>query len=731
MVPATKVLVDDDANPSATEAAESGYLLEIADEAIPNINLRVLSKSNGLTGNRPNKSIFVPSEYSLELLFFRRIFIRLREQVPEAVLRDDEDENIPTEIFQRAFERLFHVLKDAQGFSSKVYDQNRNGYVGWGEFCYVYKNRKVKIHLTFCERLFLLFDNSDSCVAAQFISNLVLLVIITSSLCFILSTVPRFQVYPEDGSQPLPDANFKVVEAICLACFVCEYVVRVSTCWAVRSEVFDQARLLDITTGYDVVHSPSPLKRLLMFMLTPSNLVDLAAILPGVIGTFIKVNGGGFVVLRLIRLTRIFRALKHIRGPAVVLARTIQSSLKAFFVLAFNLALVIVISGSLMYLAEGGKWDPETRTYQRVHGRFWNSTLGDFQDGKRESPFLSIPHAFWWSVVTAVTVGYGDYYPTTSVGYVIAVATMVMSIVILALPVGVIGGNFQQKWEHYEEEAKTLVVSQAKEIEAITSAIQTIDPFSMSSLMLIEVWNDRFPQDAKKTWSGPDVDPVIAAARRVPLDAEFMGQCVIPLELSQTTPQSKQVRMPLLEDDAVCKRPVAGYVSVRYEWTPREVDQATMEGCSTENGDGQKYLFGTLLVTVVAGEKLINLDLHSLHSASNPFCTVLMYPTSPRYTGEVVRPVIWRGPTLRNSLSPQWHSSEEFEFAWHTPQAKPKAAALSFDSDGGLSASMHCLQEAKFNEVLTMLESLMSEVRSLKEDVKTVSKRVNTIRECS
>ena len=49
-------------------------------------------------------------------------------------------------------------------------------------------------------------------------------------------------------------------------------------------------------------------------------------------------------------------------------------------------------------------------------------------DPGKESPFQSIPHTLWWSIVTMTTVGYGDTFPITPLGKMTAGFTMICGI---------------------------------------------------------------------------------------------------------------------------------------------------------------------------------------------------------------------------------------------------------------------------------------------------------------
>jgi len=61
--------------------------------------------------------------------------------------------------------------------------------------------------------------------------------------------------------------------------------------------------------------------------------------------------------------------------------------------------------------------------------------------------FSSIPAAMWWAVATLTTVGYGDIYPVTQLGKLMASIIAILGIGMFALPTGIIGAGFVEEIE--------------------------------------------------------------------------------------------------------------------------------------------------------------------------------------------------------------------------------------------------------------------------------------------
>ena len=64
--------------------------------------------------------------------------------------------------------------------------------------------------------------------------------------------------------------------------------------------------------------------------------------------------------------------------------------------------------------------------------------------------FSSIPGALWWGVITLTTVGYGDVYPVTPVGKLLASVIAVLGIGLFALATGILASGFAEEL-HGEE----------------------------------------------------------------------------------------------------------------------------------------------------------------------------------------------------------------------------------------------------------------------------------------
>jgi hypothetical protein len=62
----------------------------------------------------------------------------------------------------------------------------------------------------------------------------------------------------------------------------------------------------------------------------------------------------------------------------------------------------------------------------------------EIQSTMFENTYISL----WWSLITMTTIGYGDFYPTTTYGYIVGMICAVNGIVVLALPIAAIAGTF-------------------------------------------------------------------------------------------------------------------------------------------------------------------------------------------------------------------------------------------------------------------------------------------------
>jgi hypothetical protein len=65
-----------------------------------------------------------------------------------------------------------------------------------------------------------------------------------------------------------------------------------------------------------------------------------------------------------------------------------------------------------------------------------------------EDNFKTVWAGAWWAVVTMTTVGYGDMYPKSTGGYIIGIMCAIAGMVIIALSIPIVTGNFSMYYEN-------------------------------------------------------------------------------------------------------------------------------------------------------------------------------------------------------------------------------------------------------------------------------------------
>jgi voltage-gated potassium channel len=139
-------------------------------------------------------------------------------------------------------------------------------------------------------------------------------------------------------------------------------------------------------------------------------IVDLLSVVPTYLALLVP-DTQSFMVIRAIRLLRVFRILKAAQflSEARLLLTALRASRRKITVFLGGIVTTALIAGALMYVIEGEE-----------HG------------------FSSIPRSTYWAVVTMTTVGYGDIAPRTPLGQFVASCLMILGYAIIAVPTGIV-----------------------------------------------------------------------------------------------------------------------------------------------------------------------------------------------------------------------------------------------------------------------------------------------------
>lgn len=185
------------------------------------------------------------------------------------------------------------------------------------------------------------------------------------------------------------------IELVTMVIFLAEYILRVWTADCLYPEKTYPAAVL-------------------RFMVSFYGVVDLLTILPYFCPFFIPSGAVAFRMLRVVRILHLFRI--NSRYDAFNVITEVLRDKKNALISSIFLVMVLMLASSLCMYGLEHEAQPEN---------FSNAFSG-----------------IWWSVSTLLTVGYGDIYPVTVGGRIMAIVIAFLGVGMVAIPTGIISAGF-------------------------------------------------------------------------------------------------------------------------------------------------------------------------------------------------------------------------------------------------------------------------------------------------
>ena len=252
------------------------------------------------------------------------------------------------------------------------------------------------------KRLFNIIEigNKEDLVSAMFDRFIVLVILIN---LFVTLAQTFEQMQPAMG---VLDA----VELITIIIFIIEYALRVYTA---------EFLFPDEKTEY---------KARLKFVLSPYGLIDLFTIVPYFLPFLFPQGAVAFRIFRVIRIFRLFKINSQYDAFNVI--TSVLKEKKNQLASSMSMILILMVASSLcMYSLE----------HEAQPDQFRNAFSG-----------------IWWSVSTLLTVGYGDIYPVTAAGKVMAIIISFLGVGMVAVPTGIISAGFVEQYTELKVMGETI-----------------------------------------------------------------------------------------------------------------------------------------------------------------------------------------------------------------------------------------------------------------------------------
>lgn len=208
--------------------------------------------------------------------------------------------------------------------------------------------------------------------------------------------------------------------------------------------IFGIEYLLRIWTAEYLYPNTHKGKAVLKFLVSFDGIVDLCTILP-----FFFLSG--FVALRMLRVVRIFHLFRiNAYYDSFSVIKSVLAEKKNQLISSiFIIAIMMLASSLCMYSAEH-EVQPEV---------FRNAFSG-----------------IWWSMSTILTVGYGDIYPVTLIGQLMAIIISFLGVGAVAIPTGIISAGFVEQYTHIQKQHQDNIGGNTRGTVSVT--VDEASPFA-------------------------------------------------------------------------------------------------------------------------------------------------------------------------------------------------------------------------------------------------------------